>query len=47
MSKEVGLIGLSRLLEELALRVPAPAVRSEAVRGGRQTKIPGDLFTAA
>jgi Fic family protein len=42
MNKEVGLIGLARLVEELGLRVPAPAVRSEAVRGGRRTKISGD-----
>jgi Fic family protein len=42
MNKEVGLIGLTRLVEELGLRVPAPAVRSEAVRGARRTKISGD-----
>jgi Fic family protein len=42
MNKEAGVIGLSRLVEELRLRVPAPAVRSEAVRGGRRTKISGD-----
>src|SRR5258705_10422653 len=42
MNKEAGVIGLSRLVEELGLRVPAPAVRSEAIRGGRRTKISGD-----
>jgi hypothetical protein len=42
MNKEVGPIGLSRLVEELGLRVPALAVRSEAVRGGRRTRISGD-----
>ena len=42
MRKEAGLIGLSTLVKELGLRVPAPAVRSEAVRGGRRTKISGD-----
>ncbi len=42
MNKEAGVIGLSRLVEELELRVPAPAVRSEAIRGGRRTKISGD-----
>ncbi len=42
MNKEAGVIGLSRLVEELGLRVPSPAVRSEAIRGGRRTKISGD-----
>jgi hypothetical protein len=42
MNKEAGVIGLSRLIEKLGLRVPAPAVRSEAIRGGRRTKISGD-----
>jgi hypothetical protein len=42
MNREVGLIGLSRLVEELGLRVPALAVRSEAVRGGRRTRISGE-----
>jgi Fic family protein len=42
MNKEAGVIGLSRLVEELGLRVPEPAVRSEAIRGGRRTKISGD-----
>jgi Fic family protein len=42
MNKEAGVIGLSRLVEELRLKVPAPAVRSEAVRGGRRTRISGD-----
>src|SRR5580693_3738084 len=42
MNKEAGLIGLSRLVEDLGLRVPAPTVRSEAVRGARRTKISGD-----
>src|ERR1700675_3373125 len=44
MNREVGPIGLSRLVEELGLRVPAPAVRSEAVRGGRRTRISGDAI---
>jgi Fic family protein len=42
MNKEAGLIGLSRLVEDLGLRVPAPTVCSEAVRGARRTKISGD-----
>ena len=41
MIKEAGLIGLSRLVEDLGLRVPLPAVRSEAVQGARRTKISG------
>jgi Fic family protein len=41
MNREVGLIGLTRLVEELGLRVPAPAVRSEAVKGARRTKMSG------
>jgi len=41
MVKEAGLIGLSRLVEDLRLRVPLPAVRSEAVQGARRTKISG------
>src|ERR1700747_3461057 len=42
MNKEVGLIGLTMLVEELGLRVPSPAGRSEGVRGGRRTKNSGD-----
>jgi Fic family protein len=42
MNKDIGPIGLSRLVEELGLRVAAPAVRSEAVRGARRTKVLGD-----
>lgn len=42
MKNEVGLIGLSRVIEELRLKVPAPAVRSESVRGARRTRISGD-----
>src|ERR1700730_15945543 len=42
MNREAGLVGLSRLIEDLGLRVPAPTVRSEAVRGARRTKISGD-----
>src|SRR5213075_738583 len=41
MVKQAGLIGLSRLVEDLGLRVPLPAVRSEAVQGARRTKISG------
>jgi hypothetical protein len=41
MVKQAGLIGLSRLIEDLRLRVPLPAVRSEAVQGARRTKISG------
>lgn len=42
MSKKAGLIGLTRLVEDLDLKVPAPVVRSEAVRGARRTRISGD-----
>jgi hypothetical protein len=42
MNKEAGLIGLSRLVEDLGLRIPAPTVCSQAVRGARRTKISGD-----
>jgi hypothetical protein len=41
MNKQAGLIGLSRLIEDLRLRVPLPAVRSEAIQGARRTKISG------
>jgi len=36
---ETKAIGLYALIEELGLAVEAPAVRSEAIRGGRKTKI--------
>jgi hypothetical protein len=42
MSREATPIGLVKLIEELGLRVPAPAVRCEAVRGARRTKISED-----
>ena len=42
MSREATPIGLARLIDELGLKVPAPAVRSEAVRGARRTKISDD-----
>src|SRR6266404_1592290 len=42
MSREAHPIGLAKLIEELGLRVPVPAVRSEAVRGARRTKISDD-----
>lgn len=42
MGRGVQPIGLAKLIEELGLRVPEPAVRSEAVRGARKTKISDD-----
>src|SRR5271155_221240 len=42
MSQEATPIGLVKLIEELGLRVPTPAVRCEAVRGARRTKISED-----
>jgi hypothetical protein len=39
MGREATPIGLVKLIEELGLRVPWPAVRSEAVRGARRTKV--------
>lgn len=42
MSREAQPIGLAKLIEELGLQIPAPAVRSEAVRGARRTKISDD-----
>ncbi len=36
------LIGFTALLEQLQLKVPAPAVRSEIVQGARRTRIEGD-----
>jgi Fic family protein len=42
LSREAQPIGLAKLIDELRLRVPAPAVRSEAVRGARRTKISDD-----
>ena len=41
MVKQAGLIGLSRLGEDLGLRVPLSAVRSEVVQGARRGKISG------
>jgi Fic family protein len=42
MSREAHPIGFAKLIEEFGLQIPAPAVRSEAVRGARKTKISGD-----
>jgi hypothetical protein len=35
------LAGLTALVEQLQLQVPAPAVRSEVVQGARRTRIEG------